>query len=93
MAYPDRLLGDDEEVEAAYARIKRDDRHFACVELSRRAVDAPEFGPWAMAQMQPATPAAAAALRSAAARLTDSIPDPDVRALFTGFADLHSRAA
>jgi hypothetical protein len=37
-------------VETAYARIKQDPRHNALVILSRREVEAREFGDWAMAE-------------------------------------------
>ncbi|PZO80151.1 MAG: activator of photopigment and puc with BLUF domain protein [Sphingomonas hengshuiensis] len=43
------LEGDVAHVEAAYARISADPRHFALVVLSRRMVTAREFGGWAMA--------------------------------------------
>ena len=43
------LEGPEDKVEAAYARIKLDQRHRAPVILSRRTVEDREFGPWAMA--------------------------------------------
>ena len=87
------LEGPTEVVEATYARIKADPRHFAFVELGRRTIEAAEFGAWSMAYTQGRGGASGAALRDAAERLTASVPDPDVRALFTGFAELHSQAA
>lgn len=87
------LEGPKEAVEETYARIKIDPRHFAFVELANRTVDAPEFGDWSMAYTQGRDPRAGQALRDTVERLTASLPDLDTRALFTGFADLHSKAA
>lgn len=87
------LEGPADEVELAYDRIKRDDRHFAFVELGRREIAAPEFGPWSMACTGAGNAPAGAGLGDAVHRLVDTIPDPDVRAQFAGFAELHSRAA
>ena len=87
------LEGPREAVEATYERIKSDPRHFACVELARRTIESPEFGPWAMAFKPGDDADAGAKLRQAVDRLTSSLPDPNVRALFTGFAELHSQAA
>ncbi|WP_019516991.1 BLUF domain-containing protein [Sphingomonas sp. Mn802worker] len=44
------LEGPREAVESAYERIRQDPRHHALVILSRREVDAREFGEWAMAE-------------------------------------------
>ncbi len=43
------LEGDPARVEATYARIAADPRHFALVVLSRRTIAAREFGDWSMA--------------------------------------------
>lgn len=43
------LEGPDDKVEAAFARIKADPRHRAVVILSRRPIEAREFGEWEMA--------------------------------------------
>lgn len=83
------LEGPRQAVEATYARIKGDPRHFAFVELANRSIVRPEFGAWAMAYTQAGTAEAGAALRDAVQRLTADLPDRDVRALFTGFAELH----
>lgn len=76
-----------------YARIAADPRHFALVELSRRSVDEREFGEWAMAYRQGGEADPDAAMRQAVNSLTAQLPDPNVRALFTGFAELHTKAA
>lgn len=47
------LEGPKPEVLACMARIRRDPRHKAIVELSRRQIDEPEFGIWAMAHRGP----------------------------------------
>lgn len=87
------LEGPDAAVEATYARIKADPRHFAFVELENKPIDAAEFGTWAMAYTQGDDPHAGLALRRTVERLTTSLPDRDVKALFTGFAELHGKAA
>lgn len=43
------LEGEDALVEATYARIAADPRHFALVVLSRRSIETREFGDWSMA--------------------------------------------
>lgn len=87
------LEGPGDAVEATYARIKADARHFAHVELADRLVEACEFGSWAMASTQGNDPQAGLALRQTVERLTASLPDRDLQAQFTGFAALHSQAA
>lgn len=87
------LEGPEDDVQATYARIKADPRHFAFVELANRRVDAPEFGSWAMAYRQGDDPYGAFALRQTVALMTANIPDLNVQALFTGFAELHTQAA
>lgn len=87
------LEGPRAAVEATYVRIKADPRHFAFVELGNREIAAPEFGTWAMAYSQGGDPQANLVLRQAVDALTRDLPDPNVRALFTGFAELHSKAA
>lgn len=87
------LEGPRDVVEATYERIKGDDRHFAFVELARRPIETPEFGAWAMAFKPGDDADPGAALRHAVEKLTSNLPDPNVRALFTGFAELHSQAA
>ncbi len=74
------LEGEPATVEAAYNRIAADPRHFALVVLSRRVVEAREFGDWAMAHDdgKGAIVAQVAALVQNAA--------PSVRGTFEGFA-------
>ncbi len=87
------LEGPDDAVAQTYARIKADPRHFAFVTLTDKPIEAPEFGSWSMAYTQGNDPRAARALRETVQRLTSTIPDRDVQALFTGFAELHGKAA
>lgn len=78
------LEGEVEKVEAAYARIAGDPRHFALVILSRRSVTAREFGDWAMAADDGSGDVVArvATLVEGAA--------PSVRGTFEGFAGLRA---
>ena len=83
------LEGEATKVEAAFARISADPRHRAIVVLSRREIEAREFGEWAMAHRAPVDDADSFiaqvdALASNAA--------PDVRATFSSLAR-HRRAA
>jgi len=83
------LEGPEAAVEAAFERIRHDPRHRAIVVLSRRTVDAPEFGQWDMAQRGPAD-SGDAFLR----RLDRLIADvaPGVRGTFEGFAKVRRAA-
>ena len=76
------LEGPDEVVEAAYQRIKADPRHKAAVILSRREVDAREFGDWEMAERRPGNDADTFIERIG--KLTAGA-SPSVRATFDGF--------
>ncbi|MEH3039004.1 MAG: BLUF domain-containing protein [Sphingomonas paucimobilis] len=78
------LEGDPAKVEAAYARITGDSRHFALVILSRRSVAAREFGDWAMAADDGSGDIVAqvATLVKGAA--------PNVRGTFEGFVGLRA---
>lgn len=87
------LEGPDDAVAETYDRIKADPRHFAFVMLADKPIDTPEFGEWSMAYTQGNDPKAGLALRAAVDKLTATLPDRDVQALFTGFAELHSKAA
>ena len=77
------LEGPDAQVEAAYARIKLDQRHRAAVALSRRVIQEREFGPWEMAARLPGEEGDAFLAR------VDGLianADANVRATFDGFA-------
>lgn len=83
------LEGEKGTVEAAFARISADPRHRAVVVLSRREVDAREFGAWAMAHRAPGDDADAFIARIDAMAAGAA---PDVRATFSSLAR-HRRAA
>lgn len=87
------LEGPEAAVMATYARIAADPRHFAIVQLSCRLVEARQFGNWAMGFELGGAAGTQASLRSAVARLVAPLTDPALRAQFTGFAELHARAA
>jgi hypothetical protein len=82
------LEGPEQAVLATYDRIQNDPRHRACVLLARRAVSEREFGDWSMAHDGDGS-----ALQETVAALVACIDEPNLRAQFTGFAQLHSRAA
>ena len=77
------LEGPNDKVEAAYARIKPDQRHRAAVVLSRREIEEREFGPWDMAARLPGEEGEAFLGR--VDRLIAKA-HPNVRATFDGFA-------
>lgn len=87
------LEGPEREVMETYKRILADPRHFAAVELSRRTVEAREFGAWAMDYVRGGDAPAGADLRESVANLVAAIPSRNVQALFTGFAELHATKA
>ena len=74
-------------VEAAYARIRVDPRHFAPVVLSQRPIDAREFGNWDMAALEPGDDRDAFVARITALVANAS---PIVRATFEGRAGLRA---
>jgi hypothetical protein len=78
------LEGDSGKVEAAYARIATDPRHFALVVLSRRMVETREFGDWAMAADD-----GSGAVVAQVAKLVEGAA-PSVRGTFEGFAGLRA---
>ena len=88
------LEGPEVAVRATYQRIAADQRHFACIVLSERHVDVRAFGDWAMGYTTAGDDEVAGDdLRATVAALTSAIEDRSLRAQFTGFADIQSRAA
>lgn len=83
------LEGPDDAVEATFARIQADLRHHALVLLSRRQVEAREFGDWEMAHLTASTDrdALMERIRDLVARAT-----PAVRGTFEGFAAVRRAA-
>ena len=71
------LEGPADAVRQTYARIAADPRHYACVLVGERTSDTPQFGNWAMGYRAG----------------HDAADDASLRAQFTGFAALQSRAA
>ena len=84
------LEGPPDAVLATFERIRRDERHFAVVDLANRIVKARAFGDWAMAFEDMGDTGAANDLRDAVERLTADLADPNLRAEFQGFAALHA---
>ncbi len=88
------LEGPAAEVRQTYARIAADSRHYACVILSERQIEARQFGEWAMGYTAGGREASDdSSLEEIVAALVAPVRDPDLRAQFTGFAQLQSRAA
>jgi hypothetical protein len=83
------LEGPRELTDAAYVRIRADQRHFALVELSRKRITERSFGDWDMGFEH----AADETLSALVERLTAKVADPILQAQFRSFAELHDRAA
>lgn len=83
------LEGPEAAVEAAYERIRPDLRHRAPVVLSRRSIEAREFGDWEMAHRENAADAA-----DFLARIDMLTRDasPSIRATFDGLARVQRAA-
>ena len=87
------LEGERTLVEAAFGRIKADDRHRAAVMLSERESGDRQFGSWAMA-CEKATPSpGAVAMPQIVDGLVATVSNPSVRALFSSFARLDRQNA
>jgi hypothetical protein len=83
------LEGPRELTDAAYVRIKADQRHFALVELSRKRIAERAFAGWEMGCEQ----LDGDDLSELVGQLTAKVGDADLRVQFQSFAALHSRAA
>lgn len=87
------LEGPEPALMATYSRISADSRHFALVQLSCRPIAARQFGSWAMGFEPGGMAAPREDLRRSVETLTQTLTDPNLRAQFQGFAELHARAA
>ena len=88
------LEGPEAAVDATYARISVDPRHFATVVMADEPIGERSFSRWAMGWQSGGSGAAAAAsAHDAMAALIAPIADPTLRAYFEGFRRLHARAA
>lgn len=83
------LEGPPHAVLATFERIRRDDRHFALVELANRIVERRAFGDWAMAFEQ-AGSGPNGDLRLMVDKFTEGLDDANLRAEFRGFAAFHA---
>ena len=76
-------------MEAAYSRIRGDERHYALVELSRKPITDRAFSGWDMGCEQ----LDGEDLSELVHGLTDSLDDANLRAQFRSFVELHRKAA
>ena len=83
------LEGPRAQIDAAYSRIRADDRHFAMVELSRKPIEERAFADWAMGCEQ----LDGDDLTELVDGLTEKLADADLRAQFRTFVELHRKAA
>ena len=86
------LEGPDDKVRATFARIAADPRHYACVILSERTIDQPQFGGWAMGYDAAGDEGRGDDLKAVVAALVAPLQDASLRAQFLGFVDIQSAA-
>ncbi len=86
------LEGTDLAVAQTFDRIQGDPRHFAMVALARQAITERAFGSWAMGYKAGGSTTSEDPAAMVAA-LIAPIDDPVLRGYFSGFADLHLKAA
>lgn len=86
------LEGPDAAVDAIFARISQDPRHYAVVTLSKKSIDRPSFGNWAMAYRTGGGAGSSNSLVAVVRAMLQPIGDPGIRAYFEGFAELHAAA-
>ena len=79
------LEGEEPAVRAAYDRIAKDERHFACVTLEERSVERREFAQWAMGAVTLDDPAGLAELH----KRIEGVEDRNLRAQFDSFVRQH----
>lgn len=84
------LEGEEDVVADAFERIRADVRHMGVVTLSRREIEAREFGPWAMAS-RVSLEGDSAMLQRVAELVADA--SPAVQATFNSFAQMRRKAA
>lgn len=87
------LEGPEAAVLKTFARLAADPRHFAIVRLSQREIAERQFGNWAMAYNAGGDAGDGDDLRHVVRTLLGPVTDREIRAQFTGFAEIHSRAA
>lgn len=86
------LEGPDQAVLSTYARIQADDRHRGFVLIACGAITERSFGEWSMAYRYDES-AEGDDLETAVTSLAANMSDPNLRAQFVGFSQLHGRAA
>ena len=83
------LEGPTHVLDATYARIGADPRHFAMVQLGRKVIAEASFPDWAMGFEAPGSDK----LTLVVDRLTSTLTDQHLRDHLLSFAQIHSRAA
>jgi hypothetical protein len=84
------LEGEADVVTTAFERIRADPKHMAVVILSKREIEAREFGPWSMAS-RTAVEGESEMLKRVSELVADA--SPTVQATFNSFAQVRKRAA
>lgn len=84
------LEGPTQAVLQTYDRIRKDERHFACVTLTSRSIAQREFGHWSMAHERGSDCGGNGSLADVVQTLTAGLADRDLQAQLRGFAELHA---
>ncbi|MEG8015239.1 BLUF domain-containing protein [Sphingomonas sp. 22R3R2A-7] len=87
------LEGPEDAVMQTYERIRRDDRHYAAVVLSRRAIEMRSFAGWAMGYQPAGTVHGHGEVADDVAAMIAPIGDAVTQAYFAEFARKHAAAA
>lgn len=86
------IEGPTASLDAAYARISHDPRHFALVQIERSPIERRSFPDWQMGFTE-ALGGSAGSLSGLVDTLTECVEDASLKAHLRGFASLYSRAA
>jgi len=86
------LEGPSAAVFETFERIRQDPAHFAIVELARGPITERAFGDWSMGYRVGGSAGDEISVPSSVARLIEPMPDPVLRAYFSGFAEMHANA-
>lgn len=86
------LEGPSEAVLSTYARVMRDPRHFAAVQLAHETIAERQFPDWAMGAQAGRVAGAEASVADAITALIAPIQDETLRGYFLGFAETRAAA-
>ena len=83
---------EDLAVLTTFARINKDPRHFAVVQLGRETITERQFAQWSMGAQAGGRPGETASISQAVAALIAPITNPSLKGYFTGFSERQAAA-